>query len=87
MTGVQTCALPILVRVVGQPPRLGADLTPREREVLALLSKGYSNDAIAAELVLSRATVKHHISQILQKLNATNRTEALIVAYRHQIVA
>lgn len=76
-----------LVRVVGQPPAPGADLTVREREVLSLLAKGCSNDAIADQLVLSRATVKHHVSQILHKLNASSRTEALMLAWRHQLVA
>jgi NarL family two-component system response regulator LiaR len=76
-----------LVRVVGQPAAPGADLTEREREVLALLVKGFSNDAIADQLVLSRATVKHHVSQILHKLNASSRTEAVTLAWRHQLVA
>jgi NarL family two-component system response regulator LiaR len=75
-----------LVRVVGQPVALGADLTVREREVLALLVKGLSNDAIADQLVLSRATVKHHVSQILGKLNASSRTEAVTLAWRYHLV-
>jgi NarL family two-component system response regulator LiaR len=76
-----------LVHVVGQPAAPGADLTVREREVLALLVKGLSNDAIADQLVLSRATVKHHVSQILRKLNASSRTEAVTLAWQHQLVA
>ena len=59
----------------------------RSAEVLPLLARGFSNDAIAAQLVLSRATVKHHVSQILHKLNASSRTEALMLAWRHQLVA
>lgn len=75
-----------LVRVVGQPTAPGADLTPREREVLTLLVKGLSNDAIANQLILSRATVKHHVSQILGKLSASSRTEAVTLAWRHGLV-
>jgi LuxR family maltose regulon positive regulatory protein len=52
-------------------------LTPREREVLQLLGSGRSNQAIAAELVVSLDTVKKHVSHILDKLGATNRTEAV----------
>jgi two-component system, NarL family, response regulator LiaR len=76
-----------LVRAVGQPAPPGGDLTAREREVLTLLARGFSNDTIADELVLSRATVKHHVSQILHKLDASSRTEALMLAWRHQLVA
>jgi NarL family two-component system response regulator LiaR len=76
-----------LVRVVGQPATPGADLTVREREVLGLLAKGLSNEAIADQLVLSRATVKHHVSQILRKLNVSSRTEALTLAWQHHLVA
>jgi len=76
-----------LVRVVGQPAAPGQDLTAREREVLSLLAKGCSNEAIADQLVVSRATVKHHVGQILGKLNASSRTEAVTLAWRHQLVA
>ena len=76
-----------LVRVVGQPAAPGADLTTREREVLTLLVTGLSNDAIANKLILSRATVKHHVSQILGKLNASSRTEAVTLAWRYHLVA
>jgi NarL family two-component system response regulator LiaR len=76
-----------LARVVGQPAALGVDLTAREREVLTLIVKGLSNDAIANQLILSRATVKHHVSQILGKLNAVSRTEAVALAWQHRLVA
>jgi len=76
-----------LVRVVGQPEAPGSDLTAREREVLTFLVKGLSNDAIATQLILSRATVKHHVSQILDKLNASSRTEAVTVAWRYGLVS
>jgi DNA-binding CsgD family transcriptional regulator len=54
-----------------------AQLTPREREVLVLLASGASNNAIAAALVLSEATVKTHVRAVLRKLQVGNRTEAV----------
>ncbi|QLE70461.1 response regulator transcription factor [Streptomyces rectiverticillatus] len=56
-------------------------LTFREREVLALLGRGYSNGGIAAELFLGEATVKGHVSRILDKLGADNRVQAAIRAH------
>ena len=50
-------------------------LTPREQEVLAKLSRGSSNKIIAHELGISPATVKVHVSNIMQKLGASNRTQ------------
>lgn len=52
-------------------------LTERESEVLGLLSKGLANKQIAAALGISEHTVKFHVSSIYQKLNVTNRTEAV----------
>jgi DNA-binding CsgD family transcriptional regulator len=51
-------------------------LTMRQREVLRLISVGYTNDEIAKELYLTRHTVEFHIRHLLQKLGARNRTEA-----------
>jgi NarL family two-component system response regulator LiaR len=62
---------------------VGADLTPREREVLALLAAGLSNHEIADRLVLSVGTVRLHVSNILAKLDAPNRTSAAIIALKH----
>lgn len=52
-------------------------LTVRERQVLALLAQGHANRDIAAELVVTLDTVKRHVSHILAKLGAVNRTEAV----------
>jgi DNA-binding CsgD family transcriptional regulator len=52
-------------------------LTPREREVIALIVSGQSNGAIAERLVISEGTVKSHVKQILRKLGAVNRSEVI----------
>lgn len=61
-------------------------LTGREIEVLRLLAQGESNKEIATELSISERTVKFHVSSILGKLNASNRTEAVTVAAQHGLV-
>ena len=52
-------------------------MTPRELQVLSLLADGKSNQRIAEELVITLDTVKKHVSHVLNKLGATNRTEAV----------
>jgi PAS domain S-box-containing protein len=62
-------------------------LTPREREVLALLADGLSTDAIAETLSISRSTTRNHIQNILQKLQIHSRAEAVAYAFEHGLVA
>jgi DNA-binding CsgD family transcriptional regulator len=62
-------------------------LTPRETEVLRYLAQGFSNKKIASELGISEYTVKNHITGVLEKLNATDRTEAVVIAIRHGLIA
>ncbi|PFA19448.1 MULTISPECIES: response regulator [Bacillus cereus group] len=61
------------------------DLTEREFEILMLIAEGKSNQEIADELFIALKTVKTHVSNILNKLNVSDRTQAVIYAFRHQL--
>lgn len=63
----------------------GADLTQRERELLALMTRGLANQDIANALGIALPTVKFHITNILGKLQVDNRTEAVLVALKHRL--
>jgi DNA-binding NarL/FixJ family response regulator len=77
-----------------EPPRAGsafdtsrlAELTPREREVLLLVTRGHSNQEIAAGLVISPHTAKTHVNNIMTKLQARDRAQLVIWAYEAGIV-
>ena len=62
------------------------DLTARERDILGLLAKGYENQRIADELFISLKTVKTHVSNILSKLEVSDRTQAVVYAFQHHLV-
>ncbi len=64
----------------------GQDLSAREREVLRLLTAGLSNRTIAERLIVSPSTVEYHVSNILGKLGAATRTEAVAIAFQHRLV-
>lgn len=65
----------------------GASLTARERDVLGLLARGRSNRQIGEELFISGKTASVHVSNILAKLGAASRTEAVAIAYRQGLIA
>ncbi len=73
------------------PPQVAGsaleELTPRELEVLTLISRGLSNREIANELVLSEATVKTHVKRVFRKLEIRDRAQAVVLAYEAGLVA
>jgi len=75
-----------LVQQAHQSPVPGIDLTEREREVLTLMIEGLNNTQIAGRLTVSPSTIKSHVSNILSKLGAASRTEAVTLALRSRIV-
>jgi DNA-binding NarL/FixJ family response regulator len=68
------------------PPQELDQLTDREREVLALVGEGLSNDEIAARLVISPATAKTHVSRTMVKLGARDRAQLVVVAYEAGLI-
>jgi DNA-binding NarL/FixJ family response regulator len=80
-----------LVQRLREPPEIepgltGADMTPRELEVLVLVARGLDNAEIAQALYLSQHTVKNHVSSILIKLQVENRIQAAVRAVRGGLV-
>ncbi len=80
---IDSSAMQALVR---KKDDVGSDLTSRERQVLALLAEGLSNKEIAERLTLSPGTVRLHVSNVLTKLRAPNRTTAALMAVKHGLV-
>ena len=76
-----------LVQTAHHPLSTGLDLTEREREVLTLMIEGLNNTQIAGRLHVSPSTIKSHVSNILSKLGAASRTEAVTLALRNHIIS
>lgn len=74
----------VIAEFVRSPPREPAALTtglsPREREVLAMLGRGASNKQIASALFIAEGTVKNHVTALLDKLGVSDRTQAAVIA-------
>lgn len=79
----------LVERFTSVPPRpthLLRTLTERELEILRHIARGMSNEEIAAELFISAATVKTHVTHILRKLNLRDRTQAVVLGYESGLV-
>jgi DNA-binding NarL/FixJ family response regulator len=63
-----------------------ASLSPRQREVVALIAEGRTNREIAAHLFLSEGTVKNHVTRVLEVLNVGDRTKLAVLVVRHQML-
>lgn len=85
---LQPIVMTKLLRQISQrdEAKVVESLSPREREVLQLMARGLQNKEIAAELVISERTVKFHVSSILGKLGAGNRTEAVTMALQQRLI-
>ncbi len=82
----------LISEFVARPPdavsAAGLDaLTPREREVVALVARGLSNDEIAQAMVLSPTTAKTHVSRAMTKLQARDRAQLVVIAYQSGLVS
>ncbi|MDT7724219.1 MAG: hypothetical protein QOI21_795 [Actinomycetota bacterium] len=82
----------LIAEFVGRPENRRVDssavreVTDREREVLALVAGGLSNDEIAAQLVISTATARTHVSRIMTKIGARDRAQLVVLAYESGLV-
>lgn len=81
-------AAEVLIQTALHPQeQVGFDLTAREREVLALMAAGLNNQEIAGKLYISLSTAKSHVSNVLSKMGAATRTEAVSLALKHRLVS
>jgi DNA-binding NarL/FixJ family response regulator len=91
----QEVAMQLLIRLIGEmkhkeaepKPLLPIPLSPREMEVLKLLARGLSNQQIANDLFISLSTVKNHVHHIIEKLGASDRVQAVILAIEYDLIS
>jgi two-component system, NarL family, response regulator LiaR len=76
----------VLIHASQNHNEIGSNLTPREQEILSLMVAGLSNPEIADQLVVSRSTVKFHVSSVLSKLGVSSRTQAVTLALQNKLV-
>lgn len=76
-----------LIKIQTGGPKPGHDISQREREVLALVVEGLTNNEIADRLSISPATVRHHVSACISKLGAANRAQAAALAVEHGLTS
>ena len=76
-----------LIESARQKAKPGHDLTGRETEVLTFMAQGMTNSQIAVQLTVSESTIKFHVRNILSKLDAANRSEAVSLAWQYGYVA
>jgi NarL family two-component system response regulator LiaR len=79
-------AAEVLIKAATETPHEDEGLTKRELEILRLMAAGTSNPDIASTIFVSRSTVKFHVSNILMKLGAGSRTEAVAIALQRRLV-
>jgi NarL family two-component system response regulator LiaR len=79
-------AAEVLIKAATETPHEAEGLTKRELEILRLMAAGTSNPDIASTIFVSRSTVKFHVSNILMKLGAGSRTEAVAIALQRRLV-
>jgi len=75
-----------LFATIQQESPLGHDLTAREKEVLTLLISGTTNREIGQKLMISEATARLHVSNVIGKLGAANRTEAVSLTLQNNLL-
>jgi NarL family two-component system response regulator LiaR len=80
-------ATAVLIAATLSQPKLGNDLSQREREILGYMTKGLSNRDIAQHLTISTSTVKNHVSNIFSKLATDSRTKAVALAIEYNLYA
>lgn len=78
-------ATQVLIKSAKRPVTPGHDITEREKDVLKMMIEGLSNPEIAEKLIISKSTVKFHVSSILSKLGADSRTEAVSIALQNKL--
>jgi len=79
-------ATQVLMNVSNRANSPQFELTAREKEVLKMMIEGLSNPEIAQRLIVSKSTIKFHVSSILSKLDVSSRTEAVATALQNKLV-